>query len=200
MTVERTADHTYVVNGAHYPSVTTIIGRVLHPDSEATKGWRNAAMRHGSLVHAMTAMYVEGEEFLPIGDDVDETAELQMAAFAGWYDTHVETLHGVELYVAHERYQYGGQLDLWVTMKGDKMPTFIDIKSGTGVDIGARAQTIAYVLAAREMGLFKGRCRRGVLWIPGGERAGHCAFQEHKNTGDEQAFLSMLFLYRWLKT
>ena len=208
--IVRDDEHQYRVEGQKWPSVTQIIDRVLH--QPALQAWReNAgpvlaesirrkAAVHGTLIHELAAAHVEGEDFIPFGEQVDDSAIKQTQAFREWFDKHVQEVIGVELFVAHDKYHYAGQLDLLCRFYNAKIPVLVDYKSGGSVTIEARAQTMAYLMAARDMGLVSGRCRRGVLWIPGGERAGHCSFQEHSNASDEAAFTSMLNIFNWLKT
>lgn len=208
--ISRDAEHVYRVNGQKWPSVTQIIERVLHNPSLAN--WREhvgeelaasisrRAAMHGTLIHELAAQHAEGEFYIPFTDVLDEEGEKQIAAFREWMDKHVQDVILVERFVAHERYRYAGQLDLLCRFYNTKIPVLVDLKSGGSVSIDARAQTMAYLMAAREMGVISGRCRRGVLWVPGGERAGKCIFQEHTNASDEGAFMAMLTLWHWLES
>ena len=214
MIITRDDKHRYLVDGRPWPSVTGVIGATLNrPELNRWREQRGtqlanaigqAAAAHGTLVHGLASLHAEEEAYIPIGDGMDEIAELQIAAFRTWYDRHVMTLIGTEIFVAHPRYHYAGQLDFLVFLEGDEIPTLVDVKSGKSVHKDSRAQTAAYrdaALATVLADLGYTRCRRGVLWIPAGEEAGKIRFIPHDHPKEDlQAFLSLLFVFNWLKS
>lgn len=210
--VQRDADHRYSVNGANFVSVTTVIGSVIRkPGLEKWIGElgnreaervRTRAASHGTLVHALAALVVEGVPSIPMGDE-DAPAQAQLDAFTDWYERYVAEVYAVELMVANYPYQYAGALDFLLRFKGDEGPTIVDVKSGKAVYAEMRAQTAAYKEAA-QLDVLRGlgfkTCRRGILHVPM-DADGPARFYEHKNhQADFQAFLSCLFLYRWLRS
>lgn len=214
-TIARSDAHEYTVGGRPFVGVTTVIGEVIRKkglerwigdlgNAEAERV-RNTAASHGTLVHALAALVVEGVPSIPM-DDEDAPTTAQVAAFTAWYEQYVEVVHAVELQVASERYQYAGTLDLLLRMKGDKRPTLVDIKSGKAVYQEAKLQCIAYMRAVQNMGLLKHcgykteSCRRGVLHIPR-DSDGPARFYEYtQHVSDFTAFLSALFIYRWQRS
>ena len=211
-TITCSPEHRYTVGGVPFDGVTSVIGKTLRKEglerwigklgNEEAERRRNEAASHGTLVHALAALVVEGVPSVPMGDEGPTYG--QVAAFATWFETYVEEVHAVELPVAHEQYRYAGTLDLLVRMKGDKRPTVVDIKSGKAVYAEMRYQTASYREAALAGGLdsygySRRDCRRGVLHVPR-DADGPARFYEHtRHASDFQGFLSCLFLYRDLK-
>jgi hypothetical protein len=212
--ITRSDAHEYTVNGVPFAGVTTVIGTVIR--KPALEKWigelgnveaervRSQAADHGTLVHALAALVVEGVPSIPM--DADEAlSAAQVEAFTCWYEEHVECVHAVELQVACPRYQYAGTLDYLVRMKGDRRPTLIDVKSGKGLYAEFRYQTAAYRHALvwsdawAEYGYERYDCRRGVLHIPR-DADGPARFYEHRrHEADFQGFLSCLYLFHDLK-
>ena len=211
--IQRDGEHNYSVGGRHFPSVTTVIGSVIRKrgierwigqlgNAEAERV-RSEAASHGTLVHALAALVVEGVPSIPMGVE-DAPAQAQLDAFAAWYEQYVTEVYAVELMVAEYRYQYAGQLDFLLRFKGDRVPTVVDVKSGKALYSEMRAQTASYREATlpllRGYGFTKKTCRRGILHVPM-DADGPARFHEHKNhQADFQAFLSCLYLYRWLRS
>ena len=213
MKITRDEKHVYTVDGKTWPSVTQVLGTVINKPhlnawrervgKKEANEVRDQAGAHGTFVHTLASLHAEGEVYIPMGEDRSEAAELQVNAFREWWDAYVDELIGTEIYVAHPSYHYVGALDFLVRMKSDKRITLVDIKSGRSVGPEARAQTAAYREAAlltvlADLG--EKSCRRGVLHLPSGEDAGKVKFLPHdKHQEDLQAFLSALYLYRWMK-
>lgn len=212
-TITRSDAHEYTVGGRPFVGVTTVIGSVIRKpglerwigelgNAEAERV-RTKAASHGTLVHALAALVVEGVPSIPMGD-ADAPAQAQLDAFTEWYEEYVAEVYAVELMVANYPYQYAGALDFLLLFKGDSMPTLVDVKSGKGLFPEMRAQTASYREATlpllRGYGFTKKTCRRGILHVPI-DADGPARFYEHKNhQADFQAFLSCLFLYRWLRS
>ena len=210
-TITRSDDHRYTVGDRQFPGVTTIIGSVIRkPGLERWMGnvgnaeakrVREEAADHGTLVHALASLVVQGVPSIPMGGE-DAPAQAQLDAFTDWYEQFVAEVYAVELMVAHPGYQYAGQLDFLLRLKRHKAPTLIDVKSGKAVYAEHRYQTSAYREAVRLQGIdgvdLK-NCRRGVLHVPR-EATGPARFYEHtRHQSDFQGFLSCLFLFHDLK-
>lgn len=201
--------HRYTLGGRELAGVTTVIGAVIRKPAlevwrgnvgnQAADARRDEAARRGTLVHAMASIYMEDVPDIPLGEEQPDQA--QMEAFKAWYESYVAELIACELMVCHEQYLYAGTLDFLVRLKGDKLPTLVDLKTSASVWPEMRYQTAAYREAAaptlREMFGSK-RCRRGVLHIA--EGAEIARFHEHtRHAEDFQGFLSALYLYRDLQ-
>lgn len=204
------ATHRYYLGGRELDGVTKVIDSVIRkPAIEVWRGnvgntaadaRRDEAAQRGTLVHALAALHVEGVPDIPLGEEQPDP--VQVEAFERWYDRHVEELIACELMVYHGGYLYAGTLDFLVVLKGDKVPTLVDLKTSASLWPEFRMQVSAYVEAAapylRERFGSK-RCRRGCLHIP--EGASEAKFTEYSNhSADWQAFLSCLYLYRWFKS
>ena len=212
LTIARSDDHRYTVEGQPWPGVTTVIGSVIRkPGLERWLGdvgnreaeeVRTKAASHGTLVHALAALVVADVPSIPMGGE-DAPAKAQLDAFTDWYEQHVAEVYAAELMVAHATYRYAGALDFLLRMKGDTYPTVVDVKSGKAVYPEHRYQTAAYrdpvLPLLADYGFTSKRCRRGVLHIPQ-DISGPARFHEHTRHGsDFQGFLSCLFLYQDLK-
>lgn len=206
--ITRSPDHRYTVDGEPYLGVTTIIGSVIR--KPALERWignlgnreaasvRDAAANHGTLVHALAALVVDGVASIPIGED-EILAQPQVDVFTSWYENYVAEVYAVEMMVANTIYRYAGALDFLVRMRGDTCPTVVDLKTGRSVYPEMRYQTSAYREAVlpllAELGFTSNRCRRGVLHVPRDDE-GPTRFYEHTRHGaDFQGFLSCLYLY-----
>ncbi len=212
LTITRSDSHEYTVDGCPWPGVTKVIGTVIRkPGLERWLGQvgnaeaeriRDQAATHGSLVHALAALVVQGIPSIAMGDE--GPSEAQMQAFVDWYETYVEEVHAVELKVAHATWRYAGTLDLLVRFKGDKRPTLVDLKTGKALYPEMKMQTAAYRDAAlpllADFGYARKDCRRGCLHIPR-EATGPARFHEHtKHVADFGAFVSALNIYNWLRS
>jgi len=211
-TITRSDSHEYTVGGRPFVGVTTVIGSVIRkPGLEKWIGElgnreaervRTKAASHGTLVHALAALVVEDVPSIPMGEE-DAPAQAQLDAFTEWYERFVGEVYAVELIVANPTYQYAGALDFLVRMKGDSVPTVVDVKSGKAVYPEHRYQTAAYRKPVLPLlagyGFNRTRCRRGVLHIPQ-DASGPARFHEHtRHEADFQGFLSCLYLYHDLK-
>lgn len=210
--ITRSDSHEYTVGGRPFVGVTTVIGSVIRkPGLEKWIGElgnreaervRTKAASHGTLVHALAALVVEDVPSIPMGEE-DAPAQAQLDAFTEWYERFVGEVYAVELIVANPTYQYAGALDFLVRMKGDSVPTVVDVKSGKAVYPEHRYQTAAYrkpvLPLLADYGFNRTRCRRGVLHIPQ-DASGPARFHEHtRHEADFQGFLSCLYLYHDLK-
>lgn len=212
LAITRSDAHEYTVDGLPYPGVTSVIGTVIRkPGLERWIGKvgnaeaeriRKEAAAHGTLVHALAALVVQGVPSIALEDE-GPTQE-QIAAFTDWFAAYVSEVHAVELKVAHPTFRYAGTLDLLVRLIGDKRPTIVDIKTGSALYPEMRLQTAAYREAAlpliSDFCYQRRDCRRGCLHIPR-EVTGPAQFHEHtKHVADFGAFVSALNIYHWLRS
>lgn len=210
--ITRSDSHEYTVDGRQFDGVTTVIGNVIR--KPALEKWigdlgnveaervRTKAASHGTLVHALATLAVEGTPSIPMGETAP--AQAQLDAFMDWCIQFVEEVYAAETMVAHPHYRYAGAFDFLLRMKRGKGPVLIDVKTGKSVYPEMRYQTAAYREAAKvgllkELELSPATVRRGVLHIPTDD-PGRLTFHEHtRHVSDFQGFLSCLFLYRDLK-
>lgn len=209
--ITRSDSHEYTVGGRPFVGVTTVIGSVIRKPglekwigqlgNEEAERVRTKAASHGTLVHALAALVVEGVPSIPMGDE-DAPAQAQLDAFTDWYEEFVAEVYATELMVAHSGYQYAGAIDFVLRLKGHTRPMVVDVKSGKSVYPEHRYQTAAYREALHFSGAFGVpllSCRRGILHIPSDD-PGRLRYYEHtRHQADFQGFLSCLYLYHDLK-
>ena len=126
----------YEIDGGLYVSVTTALGIIR---KEHLERWRgsvgnraadevfNSAGDLGSGVHNYCESISRGE---PIGDIGDEKIYLMVMGYKEWFEKHVRKVWFVERVVCHDIYRYAGRLDLAAVIKGDRLPSIIDFKTG----------------------------------------------------------------------
>jgi hypothetical protein len=204
--------HRYTLDGKPCDGVTSVLGEVIRKrglekwigelGNKEAERQRDEAGERGTLVHALATMLAEGTPDIPLGEDRGPV-EAQLKAFTKWYEANVQECLGTETLVAHTRYHYAGCLDLLAVLRGDRVPTIVDIKSGKALYPEMRYQTAAYREAARSCEVSPKGCRRGILHVPFDHATGRAKpaeFHEHsRHAEDFQGFLSALYLYRDLQ-
>lgn len=117
------ADHTYTVDGASVPSVTTIITRLLGSGFEHIKDPEYYKQR-GRALHACAAL-------LAAGEDYDTPAGLEghdQALRRAWKDLRPDPVYW-EKPVGSALYQAAGTLDLCARLMGKPELILVDYKS-----------------------------------------------------------------------
>ena len=204
--VTRSGLRYYVVDGADYESVTTVLSILSESDrlerwrgdigNEEADRIRDEAASLGSLVHAAAADPA-GYDLSAISEDESELAQI-VAAYRAWSDAYVERVIAVEQTVVSRKYRYAGTLDAVVLMRGDTLPTLVDIKTSKAVYKKFDLQTAAYWGALAETGIQCGR--RLIVRLGKGEDAGRVFTKEHY---DHQStfvkFVYALSIFRWMK-
>jgi hypothetical protein len=175
--------HTYVLDGNAVPSVTTVL-RPGTPDFE--KYYTPESRARGTKVHRMVQYDVEGT--LDIGALDDEL----LLYYEAWQNFRLGTNFVPELCeqpVFYEAFGYAGTLDLYGKLDGK--PALIDIKTGV-VTRTARAQTMAYLMAASYMGMIPHATRRFVLDLKPGRA--QLSKEYTANKSDQRAFMAFLYV------
>jgi hypothetical protein len=203
------ASHRYTIDGRELAAVTKIIGRVIRKPGlerwignvgnlEAERRKEEAGER-GTLVHALASLHAEGTPDIPLGGE--SAIRPQLRLFEQWYADNVQDMLACELIVHHPRYDYVGTLDFLVRLRGDRIPTVIDVKSGAAMWPEMRYQTAAYREAVLlgmlyEQGIKD--CRRAIVQVA--EGAVIARFHEHtEHALDFEGFLACLYLYHDLR-
>lgn len=144
----------YRVNGRLYVSVTTALQIIRRPQLEQWRGnlgneeadrVMNEAADFGSAVHDHCQQINLGRRIvapLPL-----------IEAYQQWFDATVKEVIHVEQAVWSDTYWYAGRCDLVAVLKGDKVPTVIDLKTSKGVWPDMALQLSAYRQAYEEQGL-----------------------------------------------
>lgn len=199
--VDSPAGRYYLVGGAAYPSVTTVLEVIRNPFLER---WRGAVGNEqadetlegsgefGTAVHAACEAYVRGE--LEVGD----AGELRpwVAGFDRWFRNRVGEVVACEQTVFSDEHRFAGTMDLLVRLKTGEV-ALCDIKTSKRINVKMGLQLAAYRRAvAEQFGLLADR--RLIVWLasdmPG--TFGEWEFPDHEL--DDNGFLAALELWRWV--
>ena len=196
---EKSGTRYYNKDGRRYPSVTTIIGAVIRkPFLEKWRGdvgnrqadkRRDEAGEHGTAVHSTCGLIMRGVDAIPLDDPL---LEAQVDAFKTWHDLAILEVLTVEETIYNQAHGYAGTLDERAILKGDRLPSIIDVKTGHFDEDGCRMQTAAYrtgngIEAHRRLIVDLKNLKNGLPTIH--------EFKDHGS--DLGAFLNTLFIYNW---
>lgn len=172
------------------PSVTQVLG--LFADfSRIPEATLAAAAERGTRVHAACAMLAQGL-WMPYQEP--EIA-LYVESFGVWMDQAVDEVLDVELKVTDYANGYCGHLDLAVIMRGDTLPSIIDLKTPVTKNRLWSAQLAAYRHAYQVQ---TGSIVSRVASLRLKKDEGPAIFDEyHESARDFAAFLAALNAYRW---
>ena len=203
--VTRGGHRFYVIDGAEYESVTTALSIIRNGQLEHWRGdvgndeadrIRDEAASLGTLVHAAAADPA-AYDLSALSGDESELAQI-VTAYREWSARYVERVISVEQMVVSRKYRYAGTPDAIVVMKGDTLPTLIDIKTSKAIWKTFDLQTAAYWGALAETGIQCGR--RLILRLGKGDESGRYWTKEY---GDHQStfvkFVYCLSLYRFMR-
>lgn len=138
----------YDVDGKLCVSVTTALSIIRRPFLERWRGdIGNEAADYimeeagglGTEVHDIAAAINSAKEWTTEDPDIYKMAE----AYEKWFYSTVKEIVYVERVVADTAYGYAGRFDLCAVIKGDRLPSLLDIKTG-GVYPDAFLQLAAY--------------------------------------------------------
>lgn len=138
----------YEVDGKLYPSVTTVLSVIRKPFLERWRGdiGNEAAdyIMHeagdlGSEVHDIAEAINRGEPWAAATYETHLMAE----AYEKWFTANVKEVVYVEHTIVNTVYGYAGRLDLCAVIRGDRLPSLLDIKTG-GLYPDAFLQLAAY--------------------------------------------------------
>lgn len=195
----------YDIDGALYPRVTSILG-VL--DKPGLAQWRG---RVGNVEanRVSTAGREIGTRFHEIAADINRGLHQQRGwqppedlrtmayAYIDWLNARVSEVVEVERLVVSNRRTYAGTCDLVAIMRGDELPTVLDIKTSNQVSPDWPLQLIAYKLALAEEGIYT--MRRIVVRVPkkGEILAEEYEYYDHED--DAEAFNHVHGAWMWLQ-
>ncbi len=120
------------------PSVTTILGVIRKPALEHWRGdlgnaeadrQMNEAGDKGSLVHKLCEAVNYDVPWSTDNPDVIKMVE----AYEKWFNTYVSKVLYVERLIVNVPYGYAGRVDLVAVLKGDRLPSVIDLKTGNAL-------------------------------------------------------------------
>jgi len=152
-----------------------------------------AACARGTAVHSACGAYALGLWVSPLPDEYRG----YFLSFTSWFDQYVEKVHLVEKRLFDETYKYKGKPDLALKIKGDKLPSVLDLKTPIAVGKTWCAQLAAYKnLIEINENIKIGRCLSLRLKVDGGPPI---ANDYQYSDSDYAAFLSALNAYRYFK-
>lgn len=128
----------YDVGGKFLPSVTTILSIVRKPALETWRGelgneeadrLMHEAGDMGSSVHTLCEAVHYGVPWCSNDPNIVAMVE----SYERWFNTYVRKVLHVEKLVVNLPYGYAGRVDLVAVLKGDRLPSVIDLKTGKGI-------------------------------------------------------------------
>jgi hypothetical protein len=189
--------HEYKFDGIIIPSVTQIIGDIFPISDFISKDLLKEKADLGKKIHSTTELYDRGTL------DVDKLHPILKAYLDSWVkfrkDFNVQFdldsfSEQIETLLYHSVYKFAGRVDRIPFV--DKERCIIDIKSGMEQKTHA-LQTAAYAMLANQLldRKFKIKKRYAVYLSETGYKV-----IEHKNTNDENVFLSCLTIYNYRRS
>lgn len=195
----------YEIDGKQYPRVTHVLGVIEKPgisrwrgrvgNTEADRISREASDL-GAKFHETVSEINRGEHlknFWRPPEGLQEMAE----EYIRWMHQDVEEILGIEELVYSDEEEYAGTMDLYARIRGDDLPSIIDIKTGNSISADWPLQLSAYRKAAFERG--RPSKRRIVIRIPkiGKIKVERYEYKEHER--DEAIWSNTLKIWHWLQ-
>lgn len=196
----------YEIGGELYPRVTSILNII---EKQGLGRWRgNVGNKEADRIAKEAAQL--GTDFHELCADINRGAHRvrgwqpegrfrEMAfAYIDWLHANVEQIIDVEKLAISDEFKYAGTMDLLAIMRGDDLPSVIDLKTSNSVSTDWPLQLSAYQLAIEEeLGVNIGK--RIIIRIP---KKGICipeqyTYTEHED--DKDAWLTTLKLWRWIQ-
>lgn len=147
----------YRIEDKLLPSVTTVLGVIRRPYLERWRGELgnveadrvlNEAGTLGTNIHDICQAINLRQPW----EAPDKATEAMARAYEAWYNQTVKTVIAVEKVVVSTKYGYAGRLDFLAKLKGDRLPTLIDIKTTKRVYRDIPLQLAAYMYGLEELG------------------------------------------------
>lgn len=173
-----------------YTSVTTVLSPYSGLKDIDPIVVQNAADR-GTRVHKFCEMYAK--DLLIVEPDFDCKGYVE--SYKRWFDYMVVKPLYIEERVDNEELKLSGGIDLVAYLKGDELPSVVDIKTPANASNSWQLQTAAYkILLEKELGIKIGR--RIALKLPkDGSTAKVCEYIDHER--DMQMYIKALEVYRF---
>ena len=151
----------------------------------------NACVR-GSQTHAACLSYAVGGWVRPLSEQVQPFFD----SFVAWFDAYITSVEGVEIEAVSKKYDYVGHIDMIATIKGNKKPSVIDLKTPAQGNKSWPSQVSAYRQAAIESGY---KLAPGCYSVRLRKDGGPALAKHYSSQADHLAiFLSALNLKRYL--
>ncbi len=131
----------YDIDGEQYPRVTHILGILDKPGIARWRGRLGNAEADrvakegsdiGTRFHEVAAEINRGahlKNFWRPPADLEDMAQ----EYIRWLHTDIESIQGIEELVYSDKDVFAGTMDLYATIRGDEMPSIIDIKTSNNI-------------------------------------------------------------------
>ena len=194
----------YNIDGKKYPRVTTVLNIIHRPELERWRAElgnveadriRDYTAEIGTSLHNVCRLYNRDQSFeMPTTSQIGRMFD----TYRKWFDMAIDTVIETEQLVANKKFGYAGTFDLLAVLKGDTIPSVIDLKTNKDFWPTMALQLAAYREALLEEG--KKVDRRLVVRIDKLE-TGKLQVKEYtRHTKDFNAFLAALSLFRYFET
>ena len=186
------------------PSVTTVLDVINEPHLARWRGRigneeadriTNEAAWIGDLVHdVLSAVELTGANL----EEYQNPAIIHpIGAYIEWKRQTLDRWLMIEEALISKEHGFGGRIDRVGMLKGDSLPSIVDLKSGRP-SIKHKFQTAGYKLLLKSNGVVVGR--RLCLYLPTTEEKGSkVTVKEFTNPNDEAGFLYCLKLWNIIK-
>lgn len=190
----------YKIGNQIMPSVTTVLGVIRRPYLERWRGELgnveadrrlNEAGTLGANIHDICQAINLRQPW----EAPDKNTELMARAYEKWYNQAVKTVVAVEKVVVSAKYGYAGRLDFLARLRGDRLPTLIDVKTGKRVYREIPLQLAAYKHSLEEFG--RPVARRLVVHLDKQEPGKLHVYEYVDHERDFRMFLYALELWRY---
>lgn len=163
-----------------FPSVTTIIGKVLSKGKyfhkwlgdqnswKAAEEYKNDKAEKGTKVHQYCEDLALGEE-VDVSDDSKEVRK-KTAGYVNFHRQEDVKVWVTEFQLAHPNLQYAGTADILAEVNDELW--LIDIKTSSNIYNSHRAQLSMYQRAARDTG-YAEPDKQGILWLKDRTKKGY---------------------------
>jgi hypothetical protein len=137
------------------PSVTQVLRFVHQEFSGISQDILDMACERGNEVHRATVCHAKG---LFVVGEIFPKFQGYLHSFTAWFDQYVEEVILAEERLHHPVFDYDGEPDLVLLIKGDSLPSLWDIKSPRRPAKSWRPQVAAYKQLVEVNGIEIGRC------------------------------------------
>jgi len=191
----------YKIDGKKYPRVTTILEIIHRPELERWRGdlgnveanhVKHEAAEIGTSLHNVCRLFNRDQSF-----EIPPTSQIgqMFDTYRQWFEVVIDTVIETEQLVVSKKFGYAGTFDLLAVLKGDTIPSVIDLKTSKDFWPTMALQLAAYREALLEEG--KEVDRRLVVRVDKLE-AGKLQVKEYsQHARDFNAFLNALGLFRY---
>lgn len=195
----------YEIDGEQYPRVTHVLGIV---DKPGIARWRGKLGNQeadriakegsdiGTRFHEVAAEINRGQHLKNFWRPPVELEEMAKA-YIEWVHADIESIEGIEQLVYSDLDVYAGTMDLYATIRGDDMPSIIDIKTSNSIGTDWPLQLVAYRKAAFERGLPSKR--RIVIRVPKVGKIIVEKFEYRDHEEDGLVWDATLRIWRWMQ-